>query len=171
MKPRASYGVPFSVFMDAAQDAGYVLLNTSGGNSYASLPSTASDDAMEETEDEEDASTAADTGAAVRLESLQPEERKSLIDALVQLSEDPKLKYLTFRTILRHLLAESVLPRLNETQIRSLLNDLANRKPPILIRSTMRRRNPTGGTYAFSSFTLTGDKDLLEAAASEEEIG
>lgn len=169
MKPRASYGVPFSVFMDAAQAAGYVLLNTSGGNSYASLPSTAVDDAMEETEDEEDASTAADTGAAVRLESLQPEERKSLIDALVQLSEDPKLKYLTFRTILRHLLGESVLPRLNETQIRSLLNDLANRNPPILIRSTMRRRNPTGGTYAFSSFTLTGDKDLLEAAATQDE--
>jgi uncharacterized protein (TIGR00288 family) len=169
MKPRASYGVPFSVFMDAAQSAGYVLLNTSGGNSYASLPSTATDDSMDESEDDEDSGGSGDTGAAVRLESLQPEERRSLIDALIQLSEDPKLKYLTFRTILRHLLAESVLPRLNETQIRSLLNDLANRKPPILIRSTMRRRNQTGGTYTFSSFTLSSDKEMLEAAATQDE--
>lgn len=38
MKPRAWYGVPFSVFMDAAQAAGIVQLTTSGGNSYASLP-------------------------------------------------------------------------------------------------------------------------------------
>lgn len=167
MKPRAWYGVPFSVFMDAAQAAGHVLLNTSGGNSYASLPSSIPDDAMDDSEDEDESE---DTGAAVRLESLQSEERQSLIDALIQLSKDPKLKYLTFRTILRHLLANSVLPRLNETQIRSLLNDLANRKPPILIRSTMRRRNQTGGTYAFSSFTLTPDEQLLEDAAEEDII-
>jgi len=163
MKPRAWYGVPFSVFMDAAQAAGHVLLTTSGGNSYASLPSTQIDDALDDSEDEDESGAEVDTGASVRLESLQREERRSLVDALVQLSDDPKLKYLTFRTILRHLLAESVLPRLNETQIRSLLNDLANRKPPILERSTMRRRNQTGGTYAFSSFTVTEDKDLLTA--------
>ncbi len=169
MKPRAWYSVPFSVFMDEAQAAGYVLINTSGGNSYASLPSTASDDTLEDTEDEDETGVDNDTGAAVRLESLQSEERKSLIDALKQLDDDPKLKYLTFRTILRHLLAESVLPRLNEEQIRSLLNDLANRKPPVLIRSTMRRRNPTGGTYAFSSFTVTSDKDLLETLATSDE--
>lgn len=169
MKPRAWYGVPFSVFMDEAQAAGYVLINTSGGNSYASLPSTVSDDSLEDTEDEDETSSDNDTGSAVRLESLQTEERKALIDALTQLDDDPKLKYLTFRTILRHLLAESVLPRLNEEQIRSLLNDLANRKPPVLIRSTMRRRNPTGGTYAFSSFTLTNDKDLLETIATSDE--
>lgn len=169
MKPRAWYGVPFSVFMDEAQAAGYVLLNTSGGNSYASLPSTAVDDSLDESEDEDETSTDNDSQSAVRLESLQSEERTALIDALKQLDDDPKLKYLTFRTILRHLLAESVLPRLNEEQIRSLLNDLANRKPPVLIRSTMRRRNQTGGTYAFSSFTLTSDKDLLQNIATSDE--
>jgi uncharacterized protein (TIGR00288 family) len=168
MKPRAWYGVPFSVFMDAAQAAGHVLLTTSGGNSYASLPSTQIDDSLDDSEDEDDSGAEVDTGASVRLESLQREERRSLIDALVQLSEDPKLKYLTFRTILRHLLAESVLPRLNETQIRSLLNDLANRKPPILERSTMRRRNQTGGTYAFSSFTVSDDQDLLQSVTEGE---
>jgi uncharacterized protein (TIGR00288 family) len=168
MKPRAWYGVPFSVFMDAAQAAGIVLLNTSGGNSYALLPSAVSDDSMDDSEDDDESGTTEDSGAVVRLSSLQQEERRSLIDALIQLSEDPKLKYLTFRTILRHLLAESVLPRLNETQIRSLLNDLANRNPPILIRSTMRRRNSSGGTYTFSSFTLTQDTQVLYDAAQEE---
>jgi uncharacterized protein (TIGR00288 family) len=160
MKSRAWYGVPFSVFMDAAQEAGYVTLTTSGGNSYASLPSTTIDDQIEDSDEDDDDET--DTGSAVRLESLQPEERQDLFDTLVQLEEDPRLKYFTFRTILGRLLSTSALPRLNETQIRSLLNDLANREPPILIRSTKRGRNPSGGSYTFSSFSLTKDRELLE---------
>lgn len=160
MKARAWYGVPFSSFMDAAQEAGYVTLTTSGGNSYASLPSTNTEDQIidEGDEDEEEI----DTGATVRLESLQTEERRALFDALRELDNDPRLKYFTFRTILRHLLSTSVLPRLNETQIRSLLNDLANREPPILIRTTKRGRNPSGGTYTFAGFTLTPDEDALQ---------
>lgn len=161
LKPRTWYGVPFSSFMDAAQEAGYVTLTTSGGNSYASLPSTNQDDQLlEDSENEEDEDTS-DSGAGVRLESLQTEERDALFDALRDLQNDPKLKYFTFRTILRHLLTTSALPRLNETQIRSLLNDLGNREPPILIRSTKRGRNSSGGSYTFTSFTLTEDEDLL----------
>jgi hypothetical protein len=53
-----------------------------------------------------------------------------------------------------------VLPRLSEGQIRRLLNDLANRNPPILIRSQRRSRNASG-TYTFSAFTLTTDELLL----------
>ncbi|HWV23972.1 MAG TPA: NYN domain-containing protein [Thermomicrobiales bacterium] len=160
MKSRDWYGVPFSVFMDAAKDAGFVNLTTSGGNSYASLPSTNADDQVEDDDGEGDEEET-EMGSAVRLESLQPEERQALFDALDELEENPRLKYFTFRTILNKLLSESVLPRLNETQIRSLLNDLANREPPILVRSMKRGRNPAGGTYTFSSFALTKDRDLL----------
>lgn len=161
MKPRAWYGVPFSVFMDAAQEAGAVALTTSGGNSYASLPSAGQDDQLLDESDTEDEGGEEDTGAAVRLESLQPEERQALFDMLRDLDHDPKLKYFTFRTVLRRLLANSVLPRLNESQVRSLLNDLANREPPILIRSTKRGRSSSGGSYTFTSFTLTPDESLL----------
>lgn len=168
MKSRDWYGVPFSVFMDAAQDAGIVTLTTSGGNSYASLPSTPSDDQLEESDDENDEDDI-DMGSSVRLESLQPEERQVLFDILDQLEEDPRLKYFTFRTILNKLLSTSALPRLNETQIRSLLNDLANREPPILLRSTKRGRNPSGGTYTFSSFALTKDRDLLRVHMPEHD--
>lgn len=165
MKARAWYGVPFSSFMDAAQEAGYVRLTTSGGNSYASLPSTSAEDQMIDDSDEDEEE--ADIGAAVRLESLQTEERRALFDALRELDNDPRLKYFTFRTILRHLLSTSALPRLNETQIRSLLNDLANREPPILIRTTRRGRNPAGGTYTFAGFTLTPDEDSLQVDTTE----
>lgn len=167
MKSRAWYGVPFSVFMDAAQDAGYVTLTTSGGNSYASLPGTESDDQIDDDGEDEEDNNGIDTGSAVRLESLQPEEREALFETLEDLEDDPKLKYFTFRTILGRLLSTSALPRLNETQIRSLLNDLANREPPILIRSTKRGRNPSGGSYTFSSFALTKDRDLLQVSAPE----
>jgi uncharacterized protein (TIGR00288 family) len=161
MKSRAWYGVPFSVFMDAAQEGGVVQLTTSGGNSYASLPSASTDDQILDETDTDEETAEGDTGSVVRLESLQPEERRALFDALRDLSNDPKLKYFTFRTILRHLVANSVLPRLSEWQIRSLLNDLANREPPILIRSTKRGRSSSGGSYTFSSFTLTPDESLL----------
>ena len=167
MKPRQWYGVPFSVFMDAARDAGVVNLVTSGGNSYASLPSTASDDQSYDDDDDDDDTL--ETGSAVQLESLQPEERQALFDALDELEEDPKLKFFTFRTLLRHLLTNSVLPRLNETQIRSLLNNLANREPPILIRSQKRGRTPTGSTYTFSGFTLTPDRELLQVEMPDDD--
>jgi uncharacterized protein (TIGR00288 family) len=165
MKARAWYGVPFSSFMDAAQEGGYVTLTTSGGNSYASLPSTSIEDQIIDDSDEDEEEI--DIGAAVRLESLQSQERRALFDALRELDNDPRLKYFTFRTILRHLLSTSALPRLNETQIRSLLNDLANREPPILLRTTRRGRNPSGGTYTFAGFTLTPDEDALRVDETE----
>jgi uncharacterized protein (TIGR00288 family) len=169
LKPRAWYGVPFSVFMDAAQEAGYVSLTTSGGNSYAWLPSAVQDEqVIDDSDSDDDESTDQDAGTAVRLESLQPEERQALFDALRELDNDPRLKYFTFRTILRRLVSTSALPRLNEWQVRSLLNDLANREPPILIRSTKRGRNPSGGTYTFASFTLTPDETLLRVEDDEQ---
>src|SRR5699024_1786058 len=138
--------------------------------SYASLPSAETNDQGDDDNDE-DEENGAELGSAVRLESLQPEERQALFDTLDQLEENPRLKYFTFRTILNQLLTNSVLPRLNETQIRSLLNDLANREPPILIRSTKRGRNPAGITYTFSSFQLTKDRDLLQVHMPEHDEG
>jgi len=171
-KARTWYGVPFSVFMDAAQEAGIVALTTSGGNSYASLPSTSpADQMLDESDSDEDEENEQDMGAVVRLESLQPEEKQALFDALHELSNDPKLKYFTFRTILRHLLVTSALPRLSEEQIRSLLNDLVNREPPILIRSTRRGRSPSGGTYTFPGFTLTPDESLLQVDGEQDTPG
>lgn len=167
LKPRASFGVPFSVFMENAQQVGVVNLTTSGGNSFASLPS-ANGDADDELGDDEDNSIQP-TGA-VRLESLQPEERSALLDVLKTLSDDPKLHYFTFRKVLNMLLQTSALPRLNESQIRSLLNDLANREPPILIREIRHGRTPAGQPYTFSAFSLTDNYDLFLLEEEEFEI-
>jgi len=164
LKPRAWYGVPFSTFMEAAAAGGYVTLTASGGNSYASLPRIAlasvSDDSDvdEESSDEE---RDEDPGLDVRLESLRPEEQRDLFAELRQLQSTKRGGYLTFSTILRHLLTASVLPRLSEGQIRRLLNDLANRKPPILIRSQRRSKGPAGNSYSYAAFTLTRDESLL----------
>lgn len=175
LKPRVWYGVPFSSFMDAAEQKGIVALTTSGGNSYASLPTTTAEIAnAEETandEDTEDENNDTETGE-VRLESLQPEERRDLFNSLRELVNDPHFTYLTFRTVLRHLMEHSVLPRLSEWQIRRLLNDLANRTPPILIRSSKTRKTQSGSSYTFATFTLTDDGSLLNVetavAATEE---
>lgn len=161
LKPRASFGVPFSVYMENAQQAGVVTLTTSGGNSFASLPSMQSDsDDDVDDNDDDDHATDQSTGA-VRLESLQDEERSALFDVLQSLSDDPKLHYFTFRRVLNKLLQTSVLPRLNESQIRSLLNDLANREPPILIREIRQGRTPQGQPYSFSAFSLTRNQSLF----------
>ncbi len=164
LKPRAWYGVPFSTFMEAAEEAGYVVLTRSGGNSYASLPVDAPSQADDRTDDvaEDDSidTGAEDAGQEVKLESLRPEEQRDLFEELRQLQSAQPSGYLTFSGISRHLLSRSVLPRLSERQIKSLLNDLADRTPPILTRSQRRGRN-SQGPYTFSAFTLTTDEDLL----------
>lgn len=159
LKPRAAFGVPFSVYMDNAQQAGVVTLTTSGGNSFAGLPSTSSD-SEDDIDDDDDHTTDSTTGA-VRLESLQAEERSEMFEVLQSLDSDPKLHFFTFRKVLNKLLQTSALPRLNESQIRSLLNDLANREPPILIREIRKGRTPQGQPYTFSAFTLTPNHALF----------
>lgn len=164
LKPRAWYGVPFSTFMEAAEEAGYVVLTRSGGNSYASLPldtPSLSDDRNDDGDDNDnDEPESGGTGQEVKLESLRPEEQRDLFEELRQLQAAQPSGYLTFSGISRHLLSRSVLPRLSERQIKSLLNDLADRTPPILVRSQRRGRN-SQGPYTFSAFTLTTDENLL----------
>lgn len=164
LKPRAWYGVPFSVFMEAAGEAGYVVLTRSAGNSYASLPPATTAASLDEGEPDddhdEDDRDDQDPGLDVRLESLRPEEQRDLFEELRQLQSAQRSGYLTFSGISRHLLSRSVLPRLSERQIKRLLNDLADRVPPILVRSQRRGRNQQG-PYSFSAFTLTEDESLL----------
>lgn len=165
LKPRAAFGVPFSVYMENAQQAGVVSLTTSGGNSFASLPSTASDTDYDNDDDDD---TPDLTTGAVRLESLQEEERAELLKVLESLNDDPKLHYFTFRRVLNKLIQTSALPRLNESQIRSLLNDLANREPPILIREIRQGRTPQGQPYTFSAFSLSPNRALFMLDEEEE---
>ena len=168
LKPRAWYGVPFSVFMEAAEEAGYVVLTRSGGNSYASLPldsqASTNDDDLD-TDDSPDDDQSDDLGLDVRLESLRAEEQRDLFEELRQLQAAQRSGYLTFSGIIRHLMSRSVLPRLSERQIRRLLNDLADRNPPILTRSQRKGRNAQG-PYSFSAFTLTTDESLLQGESS-----
>ncbi len=166
LKPRAAFGVPFGVYMENAQQAGVVTLTQSGGNSFASLPTTAT----EVEDDLDDDEGAEQPTGAVRLESLQPEERVALFDVLLSLSNDPKLQYFTFRRVLNKLLQTSALPRLNESQIRSLLNDLANREPPILIREIRQGRQGNGPSYSFSAFTLSPNQSLYQLGDEPDEI-
>ncbi|HYJ12935.1 MAG TPA: hypothetical protein VEW66_05055, partial [Thermomicrobiales bacterium] len=91
---------------------------------------------------------------------LRPEEQRDLFEELRQLQAAQPSGYLTFSGISRHMLSRSVLPRLSERQIKSLLNDLADRTPPLLVRSQRRGRNAQG-PYTFSAFTLTNDDGLL----------
>src|SRR5699024_3395489 len=168
LKPRAAFGVPFSVYMDSAAQAGDVTLTTSGGNSFASLPSTASD--SEDMDDDDDNHSGDQSTGAVRLESLQAEERAALLDVLQGLDSDPKLHFFTFRKVLNKLLQTSALPRLNESQIRSLLNDLANREPPILIREIRKGRTPQGQPYTFSAFSLNPDTSLFMLDEPSESV-
>jgi uncharacterized protein (TIGR00288 family) len=169
LKPKVWYGVPFSTFLDAAQQAGHVAITTSGGNSYAALPaSVETEEALLDDISEEASEDESDDGSTVRLESLRPEERKSLIDTLRDLQENKRNSYMSFRLILNHLVSNSILPRLSEWQVRRLLNDLADRTPPILVRGQKTGKTPGGRSYTFSTFKLTDDDALLKEAEEAE---
>ncbi|HEV2127490.1 MAG TPA: NYN domain-containing protein [Thermomicrobiales bacterium] len=173
LKPRVWYGVPFSTFLDAAEQAGHVQLTTSGGNSYAALPATIdTEEALLDDISEDDTSGTAgdsDDGSTVRLESLRPEERIALFNALSDLQESKRNSYMSFRLLLKHLVSNSILPRLSEWQVRRLLNDLADRKPPILVRGQKTGKTPGGRSYTFSTFTLTEDQKVLAQTERGEE--
>lgn len=168
LRPRAWYGVPFSLFMEVAEQEGRVTLTTSGGNNFASLPGTATTTTDPDEGDDLNANGAGepdrevDAGAEVQLEALRPEERQALFAALHELQGDTRYSYLTFRKILGHLMQRSVLPRLNERQLRRLLNNLADRQPPILLRDTRRTRTSAGRPLEYPVFTLTDDASLLD---------
>lgn len=166
LKPRVWYGVPFSTFLDAAQQHGHVAITTSGGNSYATLPASIDtdealldDDLSYDTSDDTE-----DDGSTVRLESLRPEERRDLFEALKELQDSKRNSYLSFRLILNHLVSKSILPRLSEWQVRRLINDLADRNPPILVRGQKTGKTAGGRSYTFSIFNLTDDKKVLKEA-------
>ncbi len=170
MRSRTWYGVPFSVFMDAAQEAGYVQLTASGGNSYVSLldpnqgdDQLSDDDALDEERD-------GDAGSDVRLESLRLEERQALFEALHEFFGAKRSGQHTFKAILRHLLSQSVLPRLSEWQLKRLLNDLADREPPVLTRSTKRGKNASGTPFSYSVFTLNRDAAPIDESVDHEPL-
>ncbi len=168
LRPRAWYGVPFSLFMEVAEQEGRVALTTSGGNNFASLPGATTTRGDTDEGEDPDANGSGepdrelDTGAEVQLEALRPEERQALFAALHELQQDTRYSYLTFRKILGYLMQRSVLPRLNERQLRRLLNNLADRQPPILLRDTRRTRTPAGKPLEYPVFTLTDDASLLD---------
>lgn len=169
LKPKVWYGVPFSTFLDAAQQAGHVAITTSGGNSYAALPASVdTEEALLDDISEESSEDESDDGSTVRLESLRPEERRDLIEALKGLQDSKRNSYMSFRLILNHLVSNSILPRLSEWQVRRLLNDLADRTPPILARGQKTGKTPGGRSYTFATFTLTDDEDLLKEAQEAE---
>lgn len=154
LRPRSWYGVPFSTFMDAAAEAGYVTLTTSGGNSYANLPHTSATDQDAGPDDSDDDDSDSTDGQAVQLESLRDDERVALFEALRDLTASRRDSRLTFRTILRNLVDGSVLPRLSQRQIRRLLNDLERRDPPILVRSQKRSRDASGTTHSITTYSF-----------------
>jgi uncharacterized protein (TIGR00288 family) len=171
LKPRVWYGVPFSTFLDAAQQAGNVQLTTSGGNSYATLPASvdADDALLDDDMSDESPEGDSDDGSTVRLESLRAEERTALFEALQELQASKRQSYTSFRLILNHLVSNSILPRLSEWQVRRLINDLADRNPPILVRGQKTGKTPGGRSYTFSTFSLTEDRRVLKQAEQGEE--
>ena len=157
MRPRTWYGVPFSTFMDAAADAGVVVLTTSGGNSYAALPDAPqpdSDDHDNDNDSDDDHDSDPDSGTAVQLESLREDEQVALMEALRELMRSKENSRVSFRAIVQFLVKNSVLPRLNQRQIRRLLHDLEERNPPLLLRSQLRMKDSNGVTRSFTTYSL-----------------
>jgi hypothetical protein len=153
LRPRAWYGVPFATFMEAAAEAGFISLTTSGGNSYAQLPQAAQQPESTTDEPDEEETEQAD-GAAVQLESLRDDERIALFDSLRELMKAKRGNRVTFRAIVRQLVDGSVLPRLSQRQIRRLLNDLERRNPAILVRSQRRGKDASGANFTVTTYSL-----------------
>jgi hypothetical protein len=119
------------------------------------LPDAPQQDVDDHSDDsDDDHESDLDAGSAVQLESLREDEQLALMTALRELMKTKGSGRVSFRAIVQYLVKGSVLPRLNQRQVRRLLHDLEERNPPVLLRSQRRSKDASGTTRSMTTYAL-----------------
>lgn len=153
----------FKDFMQEAQRRGYIQIVTRGLQDWAYLPEQY--EHLTETEveaEEEEETTEADLPTGVTVSALGDEEQKTFVRYLEDLEQHSE--YLIPPYIVSHLVRESVLPSLSQSQLRSLVRDAI--AEGLLVPSTHTVPHKTTGK-PYELRTLRVDKEHPLASAVE----
>lgn len=157
----------FKDFMQEAERRGYIRILTRGLQDWAYLPEQY--DKMTETElaAEEDEITDgdADLHGTVAVSALDEDGQRNLMRYLVDLEQ--RSEYLIPPYIVSHLVRESVLPSLSQSQLRSLIRDAMNEQILIPSTHTVPHRS-TGKPYDLRTIRVNPEHPL--AAVVTEQI-
>jgi uncharacterized LabA/DUF88 family protein len=159
----------FKDFMQEAERRGYIRILTRGLQDWAYLPEQY--DKMTETElaaeEEEISDGDADLHGTVAVSALDEDGQYNLVRYLVDLER--RSEYLIPPYIVSHLVRESVLPSLSQSQLRSLIRDAVNEQ--ILVPSTYTvPHRSTGKPYDLRTIRVNLDHPLVVSAAVQAEV-
>lgn len=159
----------FKDFMQEAERRGYIRILTRGLQDWAYLPEQY--DKMTETElaaeEEEISDGDADLHGTVAVSALDEDGQYNLVRYLVDLER--RSEYLIPPYIVSHLVRESVLPSLSQSQLRSLIRDAVNEQILVPSTHTVPHRS-TGKPYDLRTIRVNPDHPLVASAAVQAEV-
>ena len=158
----------FKDFMQEAERRGYIRILTRGLQDWAYLPEQY--DKMTETElaaeEDEISEGETDLHGTVAVSALDDDAQRNLVRYLVDLER--RSEYLIPPYIVSHLVRESVLPSLSQSQLRSLIRDAMNEQLLIPSTHTVPHRS-TGKPYDLRTIRVNPDHPLVTSAAAQVE--
>jgi uncharacterized LabA/DUF88 family protein len=155
----------FKDFMQEAERRGYVKVVTRGLQDWAYLPeqyeqmTEAEAEAQEEEEESEDG--ARPTAA---LSALDEDDQRNFLRYLIDLEN--RSEYLIPPYIVSHLIRDSVLPSLSQSQLRSLVRDAINENMLIASTHTVPHR-ATGKPYELRTVKMNPEHPLVAPLLAE----
>lgn len=158
----------FKDFMQEAERRGYICILTRGLQDWAYLPEQY--DKMTETElaaeEEEISDGDADLHGTVAVSALDEDGQRNLMRYLVDLER--RSEYLIPPYIVSHLVRESVLPSLSQSQLRSLIRDAMSEQILVASTHTVPHRS-TGKPYDLRTIRVNLEHPLVATAAAQVE--
>jgi uncharacterized LabA/DUF88 family protein len=159
----------FKDFMQEAERRGYIRILTRGLQDWAYLPEQY--DKMTETElaaeEEEISDGDTDLHGTVAVSALDVDGQRNLIRYLVDLER--RSEYLIPPYIVSHLVRESVLPSLSQSQLRSLIRDAMSEQILVSSTHTVPHRS-TGKPYDLRTIRVNPEHPLVTAEAQAAEV-
>jgi uncharacterized LabA/DUF88 family protein len=158
----------FKDFMQEAERRGYIRILTRGLQDWAYLPEQY--DKMTENElaaeEEEISDGDADLHGTVAVSALDEDGQYNLVRYLVDLER--RSEYLIPPYIVSHLVRESVLPSLSQSQLRSLIRDAMSEQILVPSTHTVPHRS-TGKPYDLRTIRVNLEHPLVASAAARIE--
>lgn len=157
----------FKDFMQEAERQGHTRTVTRGLQDWAFLPEQYErmTEAEAEEEEEETADLGKDSAPGVVVGALDEDEQQALVRYFVDLEN--KSEYLIPPYIVSHLVRDSVLPSLSQSQLRSLVRDAIDEKVLVPSTHTVPHKS-TGKPHELRTVRVNKDHPLVELAASNE---
>jgi len=150
----------FKDFMQEAERRGYVRIVTRGLQDWAYLPEQyeAMTEAEAEAEEEETRDVESDVSSGVAVAALDDDEQRTLMKYLRELQD--RSEYLIPPYIVSHLVRDSVLPSLSQSQLRSLVRDAINERLLTPSTHTVPHKS-TGKPYELRTVRVNTDHPLF----------